>query len=46
MDKIDKKILYELLHNSRAPLTHIAKRVRLSRENVYFVHIHENVLFI
>ena len=36
MDKIDKKILKELLENSRLPLSQIRKRVRLSRENVYY----------
>ena len=36
MDKIDKKILKELLENSRLPLSQIGKRVRLSRENVYY----------
>lgn len=36
MDKIDKKILKELLENSRMPLSQIGKRVRLSRENVYY----------
>ena len=36
MDKIDRKILKELLENSRLPLSQIGKRVRLSRENVYY----------
>ena len=36
MDKIDRKILKELLENSRMPLSQIGKRVRLSRENVYY----------
>lgn len=36
MDKVDKKILKELLENSRSPLSQIGKRVRLSRENVYY----------
>jgi len=36
MDKIDKKILKELLENSRLPLSQIGKKVRLSRENIYY----------
>ena len=36
MDKVDKKILKELLENSKLPLSQIGKRVRLSRENVYY----------
>ncbi len=36
MDKIDRKILKELLENSRMPLSQIGKKVRLSRENVYY----------
>lgn len=36
MDKVDKKILKELLENSRLPLSQIGKKVRLSRENVYY----------
>jgi len=36
MDKIDRKILKELLENSRTPLSQIGKKVRLSRENVYY----------
>jgi DNA-binding Lrp family transcriptional regulator len=36
MDKVDKKILKELLENSRSPLSQIGKKVRLSRENVYY----------
>jgi Lrp/AsnC family leucine-responsive transcriptional regulator len=36
LDKLDVKILKELLENSRMPLSKIGKRVRLSRENVYY----------
>lgn len=36
LDKIDVKILKELLENSRKPLSKIGKRVRLSRENVHY----------
>jgi len=36
MDKIDRKILKELIKNSRTPLSKIGKTVRLSRENVYY----------
>ena len=36
MDKIDSKILKSLLENSRTPLSQIGKKVRLSRENVYY----------
>lgn len=36
MDKVDTKILKELLENSRSPLSQIGKKVRLSRENVYY----------
>ncbi|MBU0459774.1 MAG: Lrp/AsnC family transcriptional regulator [Nanoarchaeota archaeon] len=36
MDKVDKKILKELLENSRLPLSQVGKKVRLSRENVYY----------
>jgi DNA-binding Lrp family transcriptional regulator len=36
MDKIDKKILNELIENSRIPLSKLGKNVRLSRENVYY----------
>jgi len=36
MDKIDRKILKVLLENSRTPLSQIGKKVRLSRENVYY----------
>lgn len=36
MDKVDRKILKELLENSRLPLSQVGKKVRLSRENVYY----------
>ena len=36
MDKIDKKILNELIVNSRIQLSKLGKNVRLSRENVYY----------
>jgi len=36
VDKVDKKILKELLENSRLPLSQVGKKVRLSRENVYY----------
>ncbi len=36
MNKIDKKILKELLRNSRITLSKLGKKVRLSRENVYY----------
>ncbi len=36
MDKKDKKILHELSHNSRIPLTQLAKKTRISREVINY----------
>lgn len=36
MDKIDKKILLELLKNSRIAYSKLGKKIRLSRENVHY----------
>lgn len=36
MDSIDKKILLELMGNSRIPLTRLAKKIRISREVITY----------
>ena len=36
MDSLDKKILSELMRNSRTPVTQLAKKVRSSREVVNY----------